>query len=96
MRNAYLVTYDVSDPDRLRATFKVMRRFGDHLQLSVFRCELSARELVRLRAQLSEVVHAREDQVLVADLGPVDGRGATCIAAVGRPYEVRQRSAIVV
>lgn len=96
MRNAFLVTYDISDPDRLRATFKVMRRFGDHLQLSVFRCELNARELVRLRAQLSEVIHAREDQVLVADLGPVEGRGATCTTAIGRPYEARQRAAVVV
>ena len=90
------MTYDIADPDRLRRVFKVMRRFGDHLQLSVFRCELNARELVRLKAALTEEIHAREDQVLFADLGPTDGRGATCITAIGLPYQVRARAAVVV
>jgi len=96
MRSAYLVTYDISDPDRLRRVFKVMRRFGDHLQLSVFRCELNARELVRLKAALSEVIHARDDQVLIADLGPEDGRGASCISALGRVYAPTERAAVVI
>ena len=96
MRSAYLVTYDVSDPERLRRVFKVMRRFGDHLQLSVFRCELNARELVRLRASVSEEINHREDQVLIVELGPAEGRGASCISALGRPYAVRERTARVV
>lgn len=96
MRNAFLVTYDISDPERLRRVFKVMRRWGDHLQLSVFRCELNERELIRLKAALAEVLHMREDQVLIVDLGPEEGRGATCITAVGRRYEPVQRTALVV
>jgi len=96
MRNTFLVTYDISDPDRLRRVFKVMRRFGDHLQLSVFRCELNQRELVRLRAALTDVIHSREDQVLIVDLGPEDGRGATCIESVGRPYAPTERCAVVI
>ncbi len=85
MRLAYLVTYDISDPKRLRRVFVILQGAGDHLQLSVFRCELNRRELIELRAKLLEVIHQGQDQVLFADLGPADGRGADAIAALGRP-----------
>ena len=44
MRNAYLVCYDVCDDKRLQKIYKTMRGWGDHLQLSVFQCELSYRK----------------------------------------------------
>lgn len=49
MRNVYLVCYDVADDKRLRKTYKKMCGFGDPLQYSVFRCELSAVEKQLLR-----------------------------------------------
>ena len=52
MRQTYIISYDVSDPKRLRKVFKTLRGYGDHLQLSVFRCELSPKELVEVRAKL--------------------------------------------
>lgn len=96
MRTVYLVTYDISDPARLRQVFKLMRRRGEHLQLSVFRCHLSKRERIRLEADLAEVIHHREDQVLFVDLGPEDGRGDDVVKALGRAIEERERSAVVV
>jgi len=41
MRRVYLVCYDVSDAKRLRRTHKKMCGFGDPVQYSIFRCELS-------------------------------------------------------
>jgi CRISPR-associated protein Cas2 len=96
MRQAYIVTYDISDPKRLRKVFKTMLGFGEHLQLSVFRCELSQRELVELRAKLTHVVHRLEDQILFVDIGPVDGRGAGSIAYIGRPYTPPERRVVIV
>jgi CRISPR/Cas system-associated endoribonuclease Cas2 len=32
VRTRYVVTYDVSDPGRLRQVYRVMRGFGDHIQ----------------------------------------------------------------
>lgn len=96
MRQTFIVAYDVSDPKRLRKVFKILRGWGDHLQLSVFRCELDRRELVELRAALAEVIHHHEDQVVFVDVGPVDGRGSTSIAAIGRPYLHPERHALVV
>ncbi len=96
MRNRFLVTYDVSDDKRLRQVFKRLRQFGLHVQFSVFECELSPRELALMRAALGEVIHHQEDQVILADLGPAEGRGSECLSSMGRRYEVMQRKAIVV
>jgi CRISPR-associated protein Cas2 len=96
MRQAFVVSYDIADPKRLRQVFKLMRGYGEHIQLSVFRCELSPREFVEMRAKLGTVIHDHEDQVLFVDLGPVDGRGASAISAVGKPYTEPERCAIIV
>lgn len=96
MRQTYIVAYDVCDPKRLRKVFKTMRGWGDHLQLSVFQCELSKRELVELRTALAAIIQHDEDQVLFVDGGPVEGRGSECIRALGKPYTHPERHALVV
>lgn len=96
MRQTYIVSYDVSDKKRLRKVFKLMQGYGDHVQLSVFRCELTHRGLVELRARLGGLIHHEQDQVLFVDVGPEEGRGATSISAMGRPYSPPERCAVVV
>lgn len=96
MRSTYLVTYDISDPKRLRRVFLILQGAGDHLQLSVFRCELNRRELIELRAKLGEAIHQGLDQVLFADLGPAEGRGADAIASLGRPSLPCDARAVVI
>lgn len=86
MRNSYIVSYDIADPKRLRLVFKLMRAWGDHLQFSVFECQLTQVDLVRLRASLTEIIHNKEDQVLFVNLGPAEGRGDRVITALGKPY----------
>ena len=96
MRNSYLVCYDISDDKRLRRVFKIMRGYGDHLQLSVFECQLTRMDLARLEAELSEVIHHEDDQVLFVDLGPAEGRGDRVITSLGRPYVSVDAPCIVV
>lgn len=84
MRQRYIVTYDVSDPKRLRSVFKTLKGFGRHVQFSVFSCDLSPMSLVQLKLALAAVIDMREDQVLIIDLGPADGRAAECIESLGR------------
>jgi CRISPR-associated protein Cas2 len=86
MRNSYIVSYDISDPKRLRQVFKTMRNWGDHLQFSVFECQLTRMDLVRLRTELAGIIQHKEDQVLFVDLGPAEGRGDRVITALGKPY----------
>lgn len=96
VRNTYLVCYDISNDLRLRRVHKTMRGFGDHLQYSVFECQLTRTDLARCRHLLSEIINHREDQVLFVDLGPVEGRGDRVISAVGRPYSPFDSPCIVV
>ena len=85
MRQVFIITYDICDPKRLRSVYRLMRGYGDHLQLSVFRCQLSRRELVELKRRLEPLLKVSEDQVLFVDVGPDDGRGAKALYTLGRP-----------
>lgn len=96
MRHIYLVTYDIRDDRRLRKVFKTMRNWGDHLQYSVFECQLNAADLVRLKAELGQIINHSRDQVLLVDLGPAAGRGERAIEAIGLPYTNLASPCIVV
>jgi CRISPR-associated protein Cas2 len=96
MRTTWLVTYDIRDDRRLRRVFRVMLGYGDHLQYSVFRCDLTDRELLELKERLAMVIHHRFDQVLFVDVGPSDGRARSAFAAMGEKYVATERVAIVV
>lgn len=86
MRRIYIVSYDISDPKRLRRVFRTLKGFGDHLQLSVFRCDLSEGQRLRLVDALRAIIHHDQDQVIFVDLGPTEGRHHR-IEAIGRPVE---------
>lgn len=96
MRNSYLVCYDICDDKRLRKVFQAMRGWGDHLQYSVFECQLTPSDLIRLRAQLAAIIHHTEDQVLFVNLGPAEGRGDRVITALGKPYSAVDAPCFVV
>lgn len=96
MRMSYLVCYDIADEKRLRKVFKTMRGYGDHLQFSVFECQLTTTDLARCRNDLSEIIHHEEDQVLFVNLGPAEGRGDRVITALGKPYVALDSPCIVV
>jgi CRISPR-associated protein Cas2 len=96
VRQAYVVSYDISNPKRLRKVYKLMRGYGDHVQFSVFRCELNKRELVELRGKIRALINSAEDQVMFVDIGPAEGRGANCISTLGKPFLYLERYALVV
>ncbi|MCC7106221.1 MAG: CRISPR-associated endonuclease Cas2 [Chloroflexi bacterium] len=96
MRTRYLVCYDVADPKRLERTFRKLNGFGAPVQYSVFVCDLAAKERVLLEAALTEILNLKEDRVLIIDLGPSEGRGQSCIAALGRARDLPGRGAVVV
>lgn len=94
-QTVYVVSYDISDPDRLRKVFKIMKGAGEHVQYSVFRCVLSDRAREELATKLDAVLHHDDDQVLFIDLGPEDGRAATAFSHLGRPYKPQPRKALI-
>ena len=76
MRASYLLCYDIADDKRLRRVFRTMRNYGDHLQYSVFECQLTPSDVVRCQAELGEIIHHTEDQVLFVNLGPPEAGAA--------------------
>lgn len=56
MRTTYLVCYDITDDKRLRRVFKTCRNFGEHLQFSVFECDLNPTEKIELETDRKSVV----------------------------------------
>jgi CRISPR-associated protein Cas2 len=94
MRKLLIVTYDISDPKRLRKVFKTMKGFGQHLQLSVFRCDLTDMERFEMIGVLQSIIHHDEDQILVIELGASDGRSHR-VEAIGRPVLKERREARV-
>jgi len=45
---------------------------------------------------VTEVINQREDRIMLVDVGPLDGRGKTCIEAFGKPLEVTPTERITV
>lgn len=86
MRQRYIVTYDVSDAKRLRRVFRLLKGYGEHLQFSVFRCDLSRMSLAKMKAELNEVINSEKDQVLIIDVGPTEGRGEEVFESLGKAY----------
>lgn len=94
-RRHYLLTYDVSDDKRRTRLFKLLEGNGDHVQYSVFFCELNEQELVQLRSGVGELIEHDQDQVLFLDLGSEEMPLATALQCVGRKYEPPCRIQIV-
>lgn len=92
----YLVAYDISDDKRLKMTYKTMRGFGEHVQYSIFRCELSDANLVRMKTALLDVIKIEADQILIFRLGPADGVYSEQVEALGLPYGRTEREAVIV
>jgi CRISPR-associated protein Cas2 len=96
MRNRYVVSYDISDAKRLRRVHRLMRGYGTPLQYSVFQCDLSQSERVLLIEALTPVIHHREDQVMLINLGPAQGRGCESIEVMGRPMDRAEEELAVI
>jgi CRISPR-associated protein Cas2 len=83
--SVYLVCYDIADPARLRMVHRIMRGYGDAIQKSVFRCELSDRQHALMAGRLMEAVKHDEDQVLILRTGPVASDRSWQVQTIGLP-----------
>ncbi|MCL4821246.1 MAG: CRISPR-associated endonuclease Cas2 [Vicinamibacteria bacterium] len=96
MTSRYYVTYDICDPRRLRKVFQILKGAGEHVQLSVFCCDLSERQKEALISDLTKAILPSEDQVLFIDLGPTDGVAPERVTNLGQPHEPREPGPVIV
>jgi CRISPR-associated protein Cas2 len=96
VRHRYLVCYDVCDQKRLRLVYKKMHGFGDPIQYSVFKCDLSAAEYVLLLGALRGLINSREDRVMIVRLGTIEEPAEQRVEFLGRPLAPWDRPGAVV
>ena len=82
-RTRYLVSYDISDPKRLRKVHRVVHDFGWPMQYSVFICDLDPIELLILKKEIGSIMHHGEDSLAFINLGPPKNRGRECFSFMG-------------
>lgn len=89
MRRYVLVSYDISDPARWRKVFKIMRGSGQHVQYSVFLCQLTDRDEAQLIAKLEPHIHHDDDQVMLIRIGSAEQKVLdTQLTVLGRDLKV--------
>lgn len=93
--NLYLVTYDVCDDKRLRRVHKLLKGYGEWVQLSVFQCRLSRRRVAELQALLDGLIVHAHDHVLMLDLGPAD-QVKPRVVSLGKTFDAVAREPVIV
>lgn len=91
----YIVSYDISDPKRWRQVFKLMKGYGEWLQLSVFQCRLSARRHAELVSLLNGAIVDGKDHIVMVDVGPVESVKPRIIS-LGKAFEAVAREPVIV
>lgn len=94
-RRCYIITYDISDDRRRNKVFDLLTANGNHVQYSVFFCDLNKRELAALRLELVPMINHKEDQVLIVDMGASDGAVEARVEAIGLAYDPPSRIIVV-
>lgn len=64
----YVVCYDIPETKRRTQLRKNLLRFGNPRQYSVFECDLSPRELERLKKTIKAIISLDEDNVRIYPL----------------------------
>ena len=94
-RRLYLCSYDVADDKRRTRLFEILKDHGEHVQFSLFLCELTAKEYAGLRSLCRDHVHASEDQLLLLDLGSAGLDWAQCLEVLGKVWSPGVRCHII-
>lgn len=95
MEHLYMITYDISDDRRWRRVFRIMKGYGEWLQLSVFQCRLSRTRVLQLEAALKEAMNQTEDHVLIVDIGPAESVSPQ-VRSLGKLFRPVAREAVIV
>lgn len=55
-----VITYDISDDRRRTRLFEALKSYGQHVQYSVFECDLSKQAYIKLRHRLDQEIKAKD------------------------------------
>ncbi|MDA4088290.1 CRISPR-associated endonuclease Cas2 [Mycolicibacterium hassiacum] len=92
----FLIAYDVPSDQRRSRLSNKLQAYGDRVQYSVFVVDASPAKLRRLRHELSQIIEASEDSVLLCDLGLVSAIQEDRFVCIGRTRPITDQSVIVI
>jgi CRISPR-associated protein Cas2 len=98
MLRAYILSYDISHPKRLRNMYKLAKAFGRPLQYSVFACLLRREDRVRLASRIADLIDHATDRVIIIDIGSVPDRESWIppVEVFGRQDIPGPKSAVII
>ncbi len=70
----YAITYDIPNDRRRTKVAKLLKRYGKHVQYSVFELDVNKKLLERALAELREMIDEEEDSVFVYALAAAPAR----------------------
>jgi CRISPR-associated protein Cas2 len=82
----YLVAYDVADPRRWRRVYRLLRGYGEWVQLSIFLCRLDTARRRLLEAELAGILDRGADRLLIVRAGATGAQRP--LASIGPPVVI--------
>jgi len=58
-----VVSYDITNNKRRSKVCNELKNYGEHVQYSVFDCEISRIQLIKLQTYLNKIINKRQDGV---------------------------------
>jgi CRISPR-associated protein Cas2 len=92
----YVISYDIADDARRLDVADALLSYGRRVQYSVFECALGETSFTKLRIQLDGLIHHTEDQILILDLGPLEGRAREAVSSLGKLYVLPKNDSLVI
>jgi CRISPR-associated protein Cas2 len=89
-----VVAYDIADDRRRLRALKMLRGYGEHVQESVFECDLDPKTYRKMLERLRATINLKEDNVRVYHLCNADVDRIIQLG-VGRPVQVAREFWIV-
>lgn len=78
-----VISYDIVEDKRRTKVIKHLRGYGNHVQYSVFECDLSPRLLVQLQSELRDLIDLKTDSVRVYQIDAGSAR-RTQVIGIGQ------------
>jgi CRISPR-associated protein Cas2 len=92
----HLIAYDIPGDRRRDRLAKCLERHGDRVQYSVFVVDASPARIARLKSEMSTIIVAAQDSVLICDLGLVQCVDQARFAYLGRSRPIMNNGKIVI
>lgn len=58
-----VISYDIEDNRRRSKVCNELKNYGEHIQYSVFECDISKIQIKRLKMDLNKIINKRKDNI---------------------------------